>query len=70
MPRDETGHPDVIFVECKPSRAICANCDECEAFFDNNVTFFSIAQKVALHRRGRGHKRFTFWTVKPKGEQQ
>ena len=56
----------VPLVRCTSSAAISATCEECGALFDNNVTYFSIRQKVGLHKRAVGHKRFAYWTAPPK----
>jgi hypothetical protein len=48
----------------KASEAVCAECAECGAEFDNNVTFFrSVSQKTYFHARGAGHTRFVYYTI-------
>ena len=53
-----------LFETKRPAEAICAECAECGAEFDNNVTFFrSIAQKTWFHERGTRHRRFIYYAI-------
>lgn len=46
---------EIVIEECGRKEAIGVYCPVCKTA-SNVVTFFSLAQQVAMHKRGTGHQ--------------